>query len=106
MKKSLTLVSLVLLLGCNATQQKVAYNTLASLEQTTSVALDSYDALVIKGQIPTNDIPLVKSAFNKFQASFVIALDAAQYNTNAIAPAALIVESQDVINLISTLKRK
>lgn len=92
--------------GCNTTQQKAAYNTLYSLEQTTTAAVDSYDTLVLQGKVPTNGVPAVSRAYNDFQAAFRVALDAVQFNTNAIAPPNLVVESQDVINLITTLKGK
>jgi hypothetical protein len=90
--------------GCTTNQQRIAYNTLDSVEQSTTAALDTYDTLVITGALPTNGVPQVSAAFTKFQASFLIALDAAQFNTNAIAPPALAVEAQDVINLINTWK--
>jgi hypothetical protein len=92
--------------GCTSTQQRVAFNTLYSVEQTTTAALNSYDTLVIKGSVPTNDVPRISAAYNTFQAAFLVALDAAQFNTNAIAPPALIVEGQDVVNLITTIQNK
>ena len=96
----------ILIAGCTAPQQRIAFKTLYSIEQTTTAAVDSYDTLVINGAVPTNDVPRVAAAFNTFQASFLLALDAAQFNTNAIAPPNLIVESQDLVNLITTLKAK
>jgi hypothetical protein len=95
-----------LVAGCTSTQQRVAFNTLYSVEQTTTAALNSYDTLVIKGSVPTNDVPRISAAYNTFQAAFLVALDAAQFNTNAIAPPALIVEGQDVVNLITTIQNK
>ena len=95
-----------LVAGCTSTQQRVAFNTLYSVEQSTTAALNSYDTLVIKGSVPTNDVPQISAAYNTFQAAFLVALDAAQFNTNAIAPPALIVEGQDVVNLITTIQNK
>lgn len=99
------LVSIALLIaGCTTTQQTTAYKTLYSVEHTTVSAYDGYIDTVIKGQTSTNQVPTVAKAFNTFQASYIIALDAVQYNTNALAPAALVQESQDVIGLIITAK--
>jgi len=100
----LLLLAVALLPGCTTSQQMVTKNTLASLELTATAAVDSYDALVIQGAIPTNDVPRVAHAYDVFQASFLLALDAARYNTNAIAPPNLAVEATDLVNLITTLK--
>lgn len=98
--------TLIVSAGCTTTQQRATYNSLYSLEKTTSTIVDGYFAMVINGSVPTNGVPQVSTLFNKFQASFLLALDAAQYNTNAMAPAALQVESQDLINLITILRKK
>lgn len=95
----------VLLSGCNTTQQQIAFNSLSSIEQGVTTAYDGYSTLVIKGQLTTNSVPQVSKAFNDFQGAFTVALDAVQFNTNAVAPAALVVEGQDVINLIVTIEK-
>lgn len=110
MKKLISLACIVLLaaimVACNTTQQRIAFNTLYSVEKATTGAYDGYVDSIIKGVTSTNSLPKVSSLYNKYQASFIVALDAVQFNTNAIAPASLIVESQDVINLITNLKGK
>lgn len=97
---SLSAMVLLAVLGCNTSQQKTAYNTLFSLEQTTTAAVDAYDALVVQGKVPTNDIPKVSKAYNDFQAGMALALDAVRNNTNAVAPPNLVLESQDLVNLL------
>ena len=106
MKTLYAIAFALILAGCTTPQQTVTYNTMSGLEQSVTAAVDAYDALVIKGAIPTNDVPKVTRAYNLFQASFVIALDAARYNTNAVAPPNLAVEAGDVINLINTITKK
>lgn len=95
---------LTVAMTCSRTQQMITYNTLYSVEHSVVAANDGYQALVIKGSLPTNDLPKVSARFNQFQAGFLVALDLAQYNTNALAPAALQVEAQDFINLVSSIK--
>lgn len=90
--------------GCTSGPQRVAYNTLWSVEQTTTAAFDNYLQQVIKGNVSTNDLPNISQKFNAFQASMQVALDGVQYNTNAIAPANLQVLSADIINLIHAVK--
>jgi hypothetical protein len=94
----------VVMTGCKTSQQQVVFNSLYTVEHATVTAYDGYVGLVLSGQLPTNDVPRVSKAFNVYQASFIVALDAAQFNTNSLAPASLIIESQDVINLITTIK--
>lgn len=92
--------TMVGLIACNTTQQRVAYTTLASLEMTTTAAVDGYYTAVIKGIASTNGIPQVSKAYNDFQKSFVLAVDLAQNNTNALAPLSLQQEASDVISLV------
>jgi hypothetical protein len=92
--------------GCTTSQQTLTYKTLYTLETSTTAAYDSYLALVVNGTLATNAVPAVSAKFNLFQASFLVALSAAQYNTNALAPASLAQESADVINLINVIKTK
>lgn len=105
MKQLLTILSLFIacLIGCTTTQQSVTYKTLFGLETATVGAYDAYSASVIKGAIATNDVPKVSHVFNDFQASMQVAIVAAQNNTNALAPASLVQESDAVINLITTI---
>jgi hypothetical protein len=91
----------VIITGCTAPQQQVTFNTLYTVEHATVSAYDGYIELVIAGTVPTNGVPVVSKAFNAFQQSFLIALDVAQFNTNAIAPPSLVMESQNVINIIT-----
>lgn len=105
MKKLLLSLSLiVLMVGCTTTQQQTTYKTLYTVEHLTVSTYDGYLDTVIKGQTTTNSVPQVSKAYNDFQAAYIIALDAAEYNTNALAPENLVVESQDIINLINTVK--
>lgn len=96
----------LLAVGCTTNQQTIAYKSLYTVEKTTTGAYDGYVDSVIKGLSSTNGLPRVSRAYNTFHASYLIALDAVQFNTNAIAPASLIVEAQDVVNLITNLKGK
>lgn len=86
--------------GCNGNQQRIAYTTLASVEMTTTAAVDGYYSAVIKGIANTNGIPKVSKAYNDFQKAFVLAVDLAQNNTNALAPLPLQQEASDVISLV------
>ena len=90
------------LAGCTTTQQTTAFKTLSTVETTTTAAVDGYYAATIKGIAPTNGIPQVSHAYNDFQKAFIVALDAAQFQTNALAPAALQQEGADVVSLVGT----
>ena len=105
-KIAILALSMFAAVGCVTTPKQAAFNTLYSVEKLTTGAYDGYIDSVIVGQSTTNGVPRVSSAYNKFQGSFVIALDAVQFNTNALAPASLVTESGDVINLINQFKNK
>jgi hypothetical protein len=108
MKVAIPLFLTILLgffIGCVTSHQQVVFNSLYTVDHTTVAAYDAYLDQVIAGHAPTNGVPRVSRAFNRFQIGFTIALDAAQYNTNAIAPTNLIIESKDVINLITAVSR-
>lgn len=90
--------------GCTTNQQKIAYNTLYTVETTTTSVYDGYVDTVINGQSSITNLPTVSKAYNHFQGAFLLALDAAQFNTNALAPESLVIESKDIINLINTIK--
>ena len=92
--------------GCTTSQQTTAYQTLYGLETGATQAYAAYTSLVIKGTVATNDVPTISRAYNTFQAAMLPALDAVQYSTNALAPANLVQESSDLINLITTAENK
>ena len=100
------LMTAVVFVGCKASQQRIAFNTLASIQTATVAAYDGYALGVVRKQIPTNDVPKVSQKFNLFQASWLVALDAVQYNTNALAPPSLEVISIDLLNLINKASKK
>lgn len=97
----LSLCAILVIVGC-ATQ--TAFKTIASVQATGMAANDSYQSLVIRGALPTNDVPRESKAFNDLQASVLIALDAVQFNSNALAPSSLVVEGQDFVNLVTSIK--
>jgi len=104
---SLLTATVSLPLACvGPTAEKRTYNTIYTLQQTAITAYDAYIGGVIDGKIPTNGVPRVSKAFNVFQATSVLALDAAQWNTNATAPANLSALSLDLLNIIAEVSKK
>jgi hypothetical protein len=98
-------IVITICISCSTSQQRTAFNTLYSLENTATAAVDSYDSLLIQGKVPTNSAPRVAKAYNDFQAAMVLAVDAVHFNSNAVAPPSLVVESQDLVNLITTVEK-
>lgn len=104
MKKLCLFLGIITIIGCTTTQQKATFNTLYSLENTTTGVYDGYIALVAKGSVPTNGVPSVSKAFNDFQASMQVAVILAQNNINAIAPSNLVAEATSISTLITQLE--
>lgn len=103
---SLMALPLAIIIGCNAPQQRIAFNSLATVQVVTVGAYDGYVDQVIGGVVPTNDMPKVAKQFNSFQSAYRLALDAVEFNTNALAPASLQRLSTDLLNLITTITKK
>jgi hypothetical protein len=90
--------------GCTTSSQRTTYNTISTVEQTATVAVDDYYTLVIKGTVSTNGVPTVSRAYNDFQQAGELAAITAQNGTNALAPASLIMEASQLGALITTLE--
>jgi hypothetical protein len=90
--------------GCSTSQRRATYNSLATVAHTTDAAVKGYLDLVIQGQISTNSVPTVARDYQVYQAAFSLALSAAQFNTNTVAPPNVVELSGTVINSINTAK--
>ena len=93
-------------MGCTTSSQRTAYNSIYTVEQAASTAVDGYYTGVIKGLFPTNDVPTVATRFNQLQAACTLAAATTQAGTNAVAPATLTLELTDLVTFISTLETK
>lgn len=83
------------IVGCNTTQQRIAANTLSATHDVVQNGEEAYFIAAAKGQASTNGIPVVAGAYNKFQKVYVAAVDLAENNTNALAPANVLQEASD-----------
>lgn len=90
--------------ACQMTPRTIAYNTLYSVEKSTTAAYDGYLDLVIKGEVKKDGVPSVSQAFNRFQVGMQTALTAAQYNYNAPASQTVTDLAAAVLNAILTAK--
>lgn len=102
MKNLLILCSLaaMIVVGCNTTQQKYAYNSISITETSATSAYQSYIGLVAKGQVPTNNVPKISADFEHFQLATRIAIDLARGNSNTVAPASLVTEAATLKTMI------
>lgn len=94
----------VLLSGCHTPVQRTAYNTISSVDQAASLAIDGYFTLVIKGVVSTNDVARVSAAFNKLHTDCAIAAAAAQNGINSTATPDMILQLSTLTSLISSVK--
>src|ERR1035437_7376937 len=95
----------ILRVGCSGLG-RTYYNTLASIQVATTGAYNGYLDLVIKGQVKTNDVPLISRDYNLFQTVWGSAVSVAQFNTNAIAPSTVTDASAKLVNDITSAKAK
>lgn len=102
------IVGLVLLVCSCTAPTRTVYNTLYSVEATTTAAVDSYYSWTVtqyqKGNYAaTNDTPKVSKAFDKFQSGFLVAIAKVNWQSNTVAPFEVIADSLGVRNLILQL---
>jgi len=92
--------------GCTTSQQRVAYNTIYSVQQAADAAYDGYCTAVIKGIARTNEVPQVSIKYNQLHSALLLAAVTSQNGTNALAPEALTSELVDLTSLITSLTTK
>lgn len=93
------------IVGCSSSSQRTAYNTIYSVEQTATLAVDDYFTLVIKGTLTTNGVPIIAKSYNDLQAAGKLAETASAAGANALAPSSLILEAADLGTLITTIEQ-
>jgi hypothetical protein len=102
-KSLATALAIALLIGC-ASQQKLLYNTLASVQSVTTGAFNGYLDLAVKGTIPTNSIPKISNDYNTFEQLWTAAVMVAQFNTNTVAPPVVVSASSNLLYEINVAK--
>lgn len=103
LKSLAAVLAVAFLIGC-ASQSRTVYNTLATVESTTTGAYDTYVTGVIKGYWKTNDVPRVSKDYNAFKLVWAGAVALAQWNTNA--PATLPVTDASAVVLADIITAK
>jgi hypothetical protein len=86
--------------GCSTTQKKVVYQSLYTTEMAVLKTYSAYNDLVVAGKVDKSTLRPVADAYAKYQAAFLTALDAAQFNPDAAVPDQVKVLADDVTNLI------
>jgi len=79
---------------CSQSQQRLTYNSLASVGLAVNSAYAAYNDQVVAGKATFS--PTVAKAYNDFQAAYLVAVTAASNNPNAIAP-------QNVVDLANAV---
>jgi hypothetical protein len=103
MKRIIPLIALLFVIGC-ASQSKLLYNSLATVQTVTTGAFRGYLGLAINGTIRTNSIPEISRDYNSFQALWSAAVAVAQFNTNTIAPEPVVAASSNLLYKINVAK--
>lgn len=102
MKRLLLALGLVAAIGCAGL---TTYKSLASLGQTTDAAYRTYNDLLVRGQVGTNDYPAIAKAYNQFQSAYYQAVVFAQFNTNTTAGPTVEAAANALLTAISIAER-
>lgn len=108
LKYSMPLVVLIaLFLGaCASSPKNTAYNTLYTLEHSTTSAYDTFIYGVVRGKFKTNDVPIVSKNYDQFQIGMQGAVELAQFDWSAIAPSNVVHLGSVVIKSIVEAKAR
>jgi len=88
---------------CKPSQQRIAYNTLATIGQSVNASYAAYLDQVVAGKATYS--ASLAGDYNKFPAGVAVAVQAASSNLSAPAPTDLVNLGQSIINAISTFKK-
>lgn len=97
------LASWAIFIGC-ATQSRTLYNTLASVQATTSGAYSGYLDLVVQGKLTTNSVPVVSRDYTLFQGAWSSAVTMAAGGVTNPAPQNVTEASAKVLADITVAK--
>lgn len=86
MKRLVPLIALLFVIGC-ASANKTLYQTLSSVQLTTSGAYSAYLDLVVTGKLATNSVPTVSKDYTIFQGVWNSAVSAGSLGVNTVATA-------------------
>lgn len=89
---------------CNPSQQRLTYNTLASVGSAVNSAYAAYNDQVVAGKATFS--PTVATKYNEFQAAYAVAVNLAQNSTSAVAPQNVVDLSNSVLALIKQFSTK
>lgn len=99
------ILGLLFMAACQS-PQKAAYNTLYSLEHSTTAAYDTFIYGVVRGDFKTNDLPQVSRNYDQFQIGMRGAIELAQFNWSAIAPSNVVHLGTVVLKSITEAKAR
>lgn len=94
----------VALAGCAGSPKKVAFDTISSLDVSTTKAYQAYLDLVATEKLPIASMREVGVAFDSFKATESTAITVAQSDTSVLAPPNLIQAANTVLNVINKVK--
>jgi len=100
------LLAFALFAGACASKERVIFNTLYSVEHTTTAAYDGFLYGVVRGQIPTNNVPVVSQDYDRFQIGMKAAIEVAQYDVSAPASTEVVRLSNIVLKSILEAKAR
>jgi hypothetical protein len=89
---------------CAPSQQKVTYNTLASVQLSTQAAYNSYLDLVVQGQVRTNEVPAISQDYTLFMTVWAATVQIASEGTNAPTTAPVAAAAAKVVTDINLAK--
>lgn len=96
----------IALTGCKSPPDRIAYNTIGSIDATATKAYDGLADEAIQFKVSSNDLRTASVVYDDLHKSLYLAAVTASEGTNSIAPANLLSNSLAFAQLVLTIEQK
>lgn len=100
------MIFLAVLIGCSTPTDRIAYNTIGSLDSLAKTTYSGYLSAVLHGLVRTNEVPDVSLRYNQVEVGLLISATFSSQGTNAIAPMDLASNVVSFVTYVGTLTTK
>lgn len=89
--------------GCNTTQERRAYQTLATTDELVTLGMETLGAMNRSGELTLEEYNEAKQAYQDYQAAFLLAVDAARFDLETQTRADVLALANRFIALVERL---
>lgn len=95
-----------ILTGCKSPPDRIAYNTIGSLDTVAKTTYSGYLSSVLHGLARTNEVPEISLRYNQVEGGLLLTATISSEGTNSIAPQDLVSNVVSFVTYVGTLTAK